>query len=182
VNLLILQRLTPENLNAVVELDRLCFGGLWTQEGYSRELDSSHSDLFGLFLPSSALLVGFGCLWSIVDEAHITILAVHPRYQRRGLGQALLVALLLSANGRGLERASLEVRASNNSAIFLYQKFGFETAGRRKRYYQDTGEDALILWRGDLQDPKFIDDLAIWQQKTSDRICQSTGFQLKYEL
>lgn len=182
MNLLILNRLTAEKLNAVVELDRLCFGGLWTLEGYQREVDSSHSDLFGLFLPFSSLLVGFGCLWSIVDEAHITILAVHPQHQSRGLGQAILVALLWSANRRGLERASLEVRASNKSAIALYQKFGFKTAGRRRKYYQDTGEDALILWRGDLQEPEFIDTLATWQQEASDRIFRSTGYQLQLDL
>lgn len=181
MNFLILNRLTSEKLNAVVELDRLCFGGLWTLEGYQREINSSHSDLFGLFLPSS-LLVGFGCLWSIVDEAHITILAVHPQHQRQGLGQAILVALLWSANHRGLERASLEVRASNKSAIALYQKFGFKTAGRRRKYYQDTGEDALILWRGDLQEPEFIETLATWQQEASDRIFRSTGYQLQLGL
>lgn len=179
---IILNRLTAEKLNAVVELDRLCFGGLWTLEGYQREVNSSHSDLLGLFLPFSPVLVGFGCLWSIVDEAHITILAVHPRYQRQGIGQVILVALLLSAHYRGLERASLEVRASNQSAIALYQKFGFKTAGRRRRYYQDTGEDALILWRGDLQAPEFFDNLATWQQEASDRIFRSTGYQLQIDL
>lgn len=180
MNLLILNRLTPEKLNAVVELDRLCFGGLWTYEGYSRELDSSHSDLFCLSLPS--LLVGFGCLWSIVDEAHITILAVHPHYQRQGMGQAMLVALLKSAHHRGLERASLEVSSSNNSAIALYEKFGFKTAGLRKRYYQATGEDALILWRSGLQSPEFSSNLATWQQIARDRIYQATGYELKPQL
>ncbi|HCF26180.1 MAG TPA: ribosomal-protein-alanine N-acetyltransferase RimI, partial [Cyanobacteria bacterium UBA11049] len=138
-------------LSAVLELDNLCFGGLWTQEGYQRELDSPNSVLLGLFLEDSGQgdlatrkledkekikensppLLSMGCFWEIVDEAHITLLAVHPRYQRQGLGQAMLFALIAEAGWRGLERATLEVRASNQSALSLYQKFGFKIAGRR---------------------------------------------------
>jgi ribosomal-protein-alanine N-acetyltransferase len=111
-----------------------------------------------------------GCLWAILDEAHITILVVHPDYQRQGLGQAMLLALLQVASDRGLERATLEVRASNQPALSLYQKFGFKIAGRRRRYYKDTNEDALILWRGDLQQPDFYNTVVTWQQSVSDRL------------
>ncbi|WP_017741510.1 ribosomal protein S18-alanine N-acetyltransferase [Scytonema hofmannii] len=144
--------LTSTDLSAMLDLDRACFGGLWTHQGYQRELDSPNSELLGLFSPLSVVkLLGMGCFWSILDEAHITILAVHPQYQRRGLGQTLLYSLLRLACDRGLERATLEVRASNSAAIALYQKFGFQTAGLRRRYYKDNNEDALILWLGNLQ-------------------------------
>ncbi|AFY46029.1 ribosomal-protein-alanine acetyltransferase [Nostoc sp. PCC 7524] len=156
--------LTSEDLSVILELDQACFGGLWTMEGYQRELDSPNSDLLGIFAPhSSRKLLGMGCFWSILEEAHITIVAVHPQYHRRGLGQALLYFLLKTASDRGLERATLEVRASNLAAISLYQKFGFKTAGRRRRYYQDNGEDALILWLSDLQDRSFPEKLQHWQ-------------------
>ncbi|GAA6616787.1 ribosomal protein S18-alanine N-acetyltransferase [Scytonema sp. NUACC26] len=139
--------LTSADLSAILDLDRICFGGLWTMEGYQRELDSPNSELLGLFSPLTVVkLLGIGCFWSILDEAHITILAVHPQYQRRGLGQTLLYSLLKLACDRRLERATLEVRASNSAAIALYQKFGFQTAGLRRRYYKDNDEDALILW------------------------------------
>ena len=111
-----------------------------------------------------------GCFWAILDEAHITLLAVHPQYQRQGLGQAMLLALLVAASDRGLERATLEVRASNHSALSLYQKFGFKLAGRRRRYYKDTNEDGLILWRGDLQQPEFQSTLATWYKIVRDRL------------
>lgn len=147
-----LRSLTTNDLSAILELDQACFGGLWTMDGYQRELDSPNSELLGLFAPLSSIqLLGMGCFWSIVDEAHITILAIHPQYHRQGLGQALLYALLKTAGDRGLERATLEVRASNLAAISLYQKFGFKTAGLRRRYYKDNGEDALILWLSELQ-------------------------------
>ncbi|NJN57619.1 MAG: ribosomal protein S18-alanine N-acetyltransferase [Leptolyngbyaceae cyanobacterium SL_5_9] len=122
---------------------------------------------------STPPLLGIGCLWAILEEAHITILAVHPDYQRQGLGQILLWALLRSAWQRGLEWATLEVRASNRAAIALYQKFGFSEVGRRRRYYQDSGEDALILWHKGLQRPDFQQTLKIWQSQIGDRLCQS---------
>ncbi|MEH2162620.1 MAG: ribosomal protein S18-alanine N-acetyltransferase [Nostoc sp.] len=167
--------LTADHLSAILELDQACFGGLWTLEGYKRELDSPNSDLLGLFSPStSTSLLGMGCFWSILDEAHITILAVHPEYHRQGLGQALLYSLIKTACDRRLERATLEVRASNLTAISLYQKFGFKTAGRRRGYYQDNGEDALILWLPDLQYSKFKATLDQWYSMISDRLDKSS--------
>lgn len=168
-------------------------------DGYRRELDSPNSDLLVLqreakgrrqevekvgeaekieeltppvVPPPFPTLLGFGCLWAIADEAHITILAIHPEYRRQGLGQALLVALLKSAWQRELKWATLEVRASNQAAISLYQQFGFQEAGRRKRYYQDNGEDALILWRSGLQHPEFLQTLKDWQRQVDDRLQQ----------
>jgi ribosomal-protein-alanine N-acetyltransferase len=122
-----------------------------------------------------------GCQWAILEEAHITILAVHPHCQGQGLGQALLISLLMAAYDRGLERATLEVRASNKPALSLYQKFGFKTAGRRRRYYKDTGEDALILWCGDLQQPESQKTLAMWHSSVCDRLVLA-GWDLQMNL
>ena len=181
VTLLELKRLSREHLNAVVELDQLCFGGLWTLSGYQRELDSPNSDLLGLFVPAGPhFLVGIGCFWAILDEAHITILAVHPQYQRQGLGQALLYSLLTLATDCGLERATLEVGASNSAAVSLYQKYGFITAGRRRGYYKNTGEDALILWRGGRQHPEFTQTLANWERILRCRLYVA-GWELQIE-
>lgn len=190
-----LQLLTVDQLPAVVELDQRCLGGLWTIDGYQREIDSPNSDLIiwtrvnenenletnpkELQFPKIVLkntsisqheVIGIGCLWAILEEAHITILAIDPDYQGKGLGEALLFQLLVSAWKRKLERATLEVKVSNQRAINLYQKFGFKEAGRRKGYYQDTGEDALILWRGDLHRPHFPQVLHQWYQEISLRL------------
>lgn len=189
-----LQPLTEHQLTAVVELDQKCLGGMWKIDGYRREIHSPNSDLLiwkretanqtqeqtGKFKISTIELdeseeplpdvVGLGCSWAILEEAHITILAVHPNYQSQGLGQALLFALLVSAWERKLERATLEVRVSNQAAIKLYEKFGFQEAGRRKRYYQDTGEDALILWRSRLHNPEFEQTLTQWYQQICSRL------------
>ncbi|NEO25351.1 MAG: ribosomal protein S18-alanine N-acetyltransferase [Kamptonema sp. SIO4C4] len=190
-----LQPLTQAQLEAVVELDQVCLGGLWTLEGYQRELESPNSELLVLSVPSAESkeaglsrpktkkrtkkrtkktkippLLGVGCFWAILEEAHITLLAIHPDYHRQGLGQLLLLALLDKGVKRGLERATLEVRASNEAAIALYGKFGFRIAGRRKGYYPKTQEDALILWLGGLQEQKFRENLTIWQQQMRDRL------------
>ncbi|MES1023831.1 ribosomal protein S18-alanine N-acetyltransferase [Gloeocapsa sp. BRSZ] len=182
MTLLELKFLAPEHLNAALELDQACFGGLWTLEAYQRELDSPNSDLIGLINPFEPhSLLGMGCVWAILEEAHITILAVHPQYQRQGFGQALLYGLLSVAEERGLERATLEVRVSNDAAIALYQKFGFKTAGRRKRYYKDTGEDALILWHGGLAQPDFSQTLASWEYQIQTRLARC-GWKLEIAL
>lgn len=196
-----LRSLTPSLLPAALELDQRCFGGLWTAEGYQRELESPNSELLVLvedkgqrtgdrgqgtevsdsIQPSdqdkdsllTPHLIGLGCYWAILEEAHITILAIDPAYQRQGLGQVLLYTLLASAHQRGLERATLEVRISNQSAIALYTKFGFREAGRRRKYYQDTGEDALVLWRGGLNSPEFPQILVNWWKESHDRLQRS---------
>lgn len=207
MTLLELKPLTREQLTAALELDQLCFGGLWTRSGYERELDSPNSQLLILeadsgdqksgvapqqsplltqnLLPpdlktvpkASKELVGLGCFWSILEEAHITILAVHPNYQRQGLGQLLLYALLWQAKECLLEWATLEVKPSNQAALGLYHKFGFTPAGRRRGYYQDTGEDALILWRGGLQKPEFEQTLATCYQEVESELALG-GWQL----
>lgn len=144
--------LNEQLLPAVLELDQICLGGLWTEAGYRREIDSPNSDLLALFAEhqTERQVIGLGCLWAILEEAHITTLAIHPDYHRQRLGQLLLIQLLQSARQRHLTRATLEVRTSNQPALKLYKKFGFRTAGRRKRYYSDN-EDALILWSSQLQ-------------------------------
>jgi [ribosomal protein S18]-alanine N-acetyltransferase len=169
-----LKPLTNDDLSSVLEIDKACFGGLWTLSGYQREIDSPNSDLIGIFstLPPVKLL-GIGCFWSILEEAHITLVAVHPQYQHQGFGQVLVYSLLVTAMRRGLERATLEVRASNQTAISLYQKFGFKTAGRRRRYYQDNDEDALILWLSGLQSPQIQENLTNWQQNMTQRLLKS---------
>jgi ribosomal-protein-alanine N-acetyltransferase len=205
----------------LVALDQRTLGGLWSAEGYQREIDSPNSCLLmlvhrpfgterterGLSTPSKdganrslglgsaagglsggdreGNLLGLGCYWAILDEAHITVLAVDPRYQRRGLGQWLLTNLLVDAcdgqglaleDNRALTRATLEVRPSNSRALVLYESFGFETLGRRRRYYAD-GEDALILWQNSLKTAEFRDQLQ-QRQVTASRRLERQGWQI----
>ncbi len=180
--------LTCDFLPEILQLDEQCFGGLWSQDAYEREIDSPNSILVGLVdqgptepAPSELAagsasnipkLLAVGCLWAICEEAHITILAVHPQYRRQGFGQAVLGGMLEWARQRGQEWATLEVRASNSAAISLYDAFEFQALGRRRRYYPHTGEDALILWRKGLQTPEFEAILDRSHQQTLSRLRQ----------
>ena len=93
-----------------------------------------------------AAIVGFAGLWLMVDEAHITTIALHPDYRGRGLGELLLVNLIDISYKIGAKWVTLEVRVSNSTAQNLYRKYGFREAGLRRRYYSDNQEDALIMW------------------------------------
>ncbi|MBE7382846.1 MAG: ribosomal protein S18-alanine N-acetyltransferase [Leptolyngbya sp. SIO1E4] len=174
------RRLTPLDLPMVLALDQACFGGLWSQAGYQRELDSPNSDLLVLTVDapsqSTGKIVGVGCLWAILEEAHITLLGVAPAYRRQGLGQWLLIHLLRSACDRKLTHATLEVRKSNKQARSLYEKFGFQVAGERRRYYPDN-EDALILWKSGLQTSIFEATLQVWTREFASKL-QLQGWQL----
>lgn len=148
-----LKFLEVEDLPQVIELDQICFGGFWSLEGYTREIKSPNSTLLIITIPDeeNKKVIGLGCLWAILEEAHISLLAIHPDFQGRGLGKLLLLSLLKDAVNRKLERATLEVKETNIKALSLYEKFGFKIAGKRKKYYSNTGEDALVLWCKDLE-------------------------------
>jgi [ribosomal protein S18]-alanine N-acetyltransferase len=162
---LTLQPLPKILLPDAVALDQATLGGLWNTDGYQQEFERPSSDLLGLWQlsdinsHSKSLLWGMGCGWTILDETHLVLLAVHSDFRQQGLGGAILLELLTYARNRGSNYATLEVRASNQAAIALYEKFGFQTAGRRPNYYRDASsndsEDALILWRSGLQTADF---------------------------
>lgn len=172
---LTIKLLTVAKVLEVVELDQICLGGLWKAEAYLREIESDKSTLITLCVEQSRFeqqpqVIGMGCLWSIVDEAHITLLGIHPDYRHQGLGQLLLLTLLEDAIARRLERATLEVNEHNLAAINLYQKYGFEIAGSRKNYYQPAGDAALILWLKGIQQDAFKSSLRQWRQGLEDRL------------
>ena len=102
-----------------------------------------------------ASLLGYGGFWVVLDEAHICTLALRSEWRGRGLGELLLVSLIERAIGRQAQIVTLEVRVSNVVAQSLYKKYGFEIVGRRKRYYSDNREDALIMTVGPIVAPEY---------------------------
>lgn len=167
--------ISVDEIESIVTLDRLCFGGLWSIDSYRRELSNENSHFLAITVnpnlePETNGIIGFGCFWAILDEAHITLLGIHPQYQGQGLGQLLLCSLLDRARKIEMARATLEVRASNLGALHIYEKYGFQTVGRRKKYYQDTGEDGVIMWRGGLQHPHFSQELQDWMTIIHDAL------------
>jgi len=164
--------LTRDLLSQVKAIDQASLGDFWSLSAYEQELASPYSTLLGA-IANRQLLLGFGCLWRVAEEAHLTMLVVHPDYQGQGLGKYLLWGLLQEAVNRQAEWAVLEVRESNYRALHLYQYFGFVEVGRRKHYYQDTGESALVLWRKGLLLPEFADQLQTWQSAIQHQLLQN---------
>jgi ribosomal-protein-alanine N-acetyltransferase len=118
----------------------------------------------------AAPVLGYGGFWMIVDEAHISTLAVDPDWQGRGLGELILVALIEAALLRGAGEATLEVRASNVVAQNLYRKHAFVQVGRRKGYYTDNREDALIMTTPRLDEPRYVARYAARKARLRERL------------
>jgi ribosomal-protein-alanine N-acetyltransferase len=154
-----------EEIPEVMAIDRLSFRSPWSEISYRSEI--SNSAAYYLVARIGGRVVGYAGAWLVVDEAHITTLGVHPDFRRRGIGERLLVAILTEARGRGVRRASLEVRESNRAATGLYEKYGFHPIARRKAYYRDTGEDAVVMGVLDLASPAYDRLLA---ERTAARV------------
>lgn len=134
-----------EDLDRVMEIETLAFKTPWLRASFENEL--LMNNLARYFVCEVAGVVGaYIGFWHIVDEGHITNVAVHPDYRRQGLAKALIEALISHARGQGIVALTLEVRVSNREAISLYEGYGFVGQGIRPKYYQDTNEDALIMW------------------------------------
>ena len=138
------RNLTPEHLQACLGLDRASLGGLWSAAQWRTELADPRRPGMGIWQADTLLAMASG--WLVVDELHITAVAVHPQQRRRGLGRRVLAALLLEGSAQGAAHATLEVAASNGAALALYGRCGFSTAGIRRGYYRN-GDDALVQWR-----------------------------------
>ena len=136
------------NLNdvpAIVEIEHEAFTAPWSAEAFRNELTNN---LFAKYmvLEHEGAIVGYGGMWLIIDEAHVTNIAIRERHQGQGLGKALLRELMITAHFLGARRMTLEVRVSNERAQSLYRKMGFAPSGVRPNYYSDNLEDALIMW------------------------------------
>ena len=136
--------MTVADLPAVHAIERASFSVPWPDDAYRNELLTNRLASY-VVARADGEVVGFGGLWVMVDEAHITTFAVEPRWRRRGVGEWILLALLDRAVARQAREATLEVRLSNMPARRLYEKYGFRPVGIRPRYYSDNGEDALIM-------------------------------------
>ncbi len=143
-----------EDIPEVLEIERQSFSTPWPKDAYRRELLENRTACY-LVARENGAVVGYAGMWVVSEEAHITTIAVDPKQRRRGIGKRLLVALVEEARARGARWLTLEVRRSNHAAQALYRKFGFREVHVRPRYYSDNGEDALIMWTGNIWEEPF---------------------------
>lgn len=149
--------MTAADIDEVLEIERLCFPTPWSREAFRIEIEQNRCAHYFVAVCQDKI-VGYGGMWVIIDEAHITNVAVHPSYRGRGIGEAIMRSLIEAAISLGAARMTLEVRVSNKIAQNLYEKLGFRAVGIRKRYYSNNNEDALIMWNEHIRD--FARDLA----------------------
>ena len=140
------RRATLADVPRMAELETLCFADPWSEDALRSELSGLNKVVY-VAAEADGVVVGYAGIWVILDEGHITNVAVHPDYRRCGIGREIVTRLLAFSEEEGVEQQTLEVRPSNSGAIALYEGLDFQLAGRRKGYYADNHEDALIYWR-----------------------------------
>ncbi len=138
--------MAPEHLDHVIRIEQVSFTLPWSRESFLGEIQANdHATYVVALRPGSSQVLGYAGMWLVLNEAHITTLAVDPQHRRKNIASLLLGRLMREAFLKGGRIMFLEVRDSNTDARKLYEKFRFKIRGRRKQYYSD--EDALVMSR-----------------------------------
>lgn len=144
------------DIDSIMEIESSVYGEHhWSRDGFESEIKTDIGNYFSLFDASNDRLIGYGGFWNIFDEGHITTVAISKDYQGKGLSEVLIQKFIDVGYEKDLKWFTLEVRVSNIAAFKLYKKYLFETCGIRPKYYQDTQEDALIMWTENIQNDRF---------------------------
>ena len=149
-----LEQMRLEDLSRVLEIEQESFRTPWPRDAYTHELNENRLASY-IVARFEGQVVGYAGMWVILDEAHITTIAVDPHYRGQHIGERLLIGLIETALARGARWMTLEVRTSNQTAQALYKKYGFKEIGLRKGYYSDNREDAIVMWTGNLRELDF---------------------------
>ena len=164
------RRMTLDDLDALISIEQVSFPTPWSIGTYQREITRGLYGSYWVVCPgqnartSAPPVLAYGGMWRTGEEAHITTIAVHPEWRRRGLGEWTLLNLINVARTGGAEIVTLEVRDSNDAAIRLYGKLGFQMVGMRRGYYMDTKEDARLMTLFAVDQP------ATWRRLLQERI------------
>jgi ribosomal-protein-alanine N-acetyltransferase len=139
-----IRRMTIDDVTAVVELDQKSFSLPWPERSFRFELTDNPASRCWV-AEVDGKIVGMIVVWLLVNEAHIATIATHPDFRRKGIAKRLLSHALRHLMDEGARSSFLEVRESNLAAQDMYRKFGYEETGRRRRYYKDNDEDAILM-------------------------------------
>ncbi len=138
---------SERDIDDLLRIESIAFTRPWTREMYLSELEHRDVSFFYIARDPVGEAIGFCSWWLVLDEVHVNNFAVLPEHRRAGVASRLLERVLADGAARGANRATLEVRRSNEAALRLYEKFGFAVTAVRRNYYSHPEEDALILWR-----------------------------------
>ncbi|NTW70877.1 MAG: ribosomal protein S18-alanine N-acetyltransferase [Eubacteriaceae bacterium] len=137
--------MTESDVEEIAKLEKLSFALPWTESMLWDELENPIAEYTVMKIDGK--LAGYGGMWHILEEGHITNIAVSPDFRKSGFGKMLLDEMIRKAEAKEISSFTLEVRRSNTDAVDLYKRAGFIEAGVRKGYYTDNNEDAIIMWR-----------------------------------
>ncbi|MGP7819577.1 ribosomal protein S18-alanine N-acetyltransferase [Niallia sp. 01092] len=137
--------MTVEDIEEIYTIETMSFTTPWSKEAFYNELTQNRFAAY-VVIEHNKHLVGYCGVWIVVDEAHITNIAILPEYRGIKLGEKLLKKIMQEAKNKGAVTMTLEVRVSNKIAQNLYRKLGFQDGAIRKNYYTDNQEDALVMW------------------------------------
>jgi ribosomal-protein-alanine N-acetyltransferase len=152
--------MTSADIAAVLHIEALSFASAWPQNAFVNEIrDNKLAHYFVGRLDGE--IVAYGGIWVILEDSHVTTIAVHPDFRGRKLGEELLVHLLEEAIAARASWITLEVRESNTTAQRLYRKYGFTVVSTRRGYYSDNNENALVMWAGNLKGPLYANRLTV---------------------
>lgn len=153
-----------EDIEYVSRLERRCYTLPWSSSAYVTEVGNSNA-YYTVAILADGTITGYAGMWVIMDELHMTTIAVDPSVRGLKIGERLLIDVIREGIKRGAERATLEVRERNTVAHNLYLKYGFEDVAVRKNYYSDNGENAIIMWANDLILPAYQAMLADYEAR-----------------
>ncbi|MFP7299944.1 ribosomal protein S18-alanine N-acetyltransferase [Neobacillus niacini] len=134
-----------EDIDQILEVEHASFATPWSRDAFFNEINNNKFAVY-IVLEEDLKIIGYVGAWVVIDEAHVTNVAVLPEYRGRKLGEALLRKMMKLAKDMGARSMTLEVRVTNHVAQSLYRKLGFQNGGIRKNYYSDNQEDALVMW------------------------------------
>ncbi len=149
----LIRRMTPEDCEQVYTIEKNTFARPWTLKDFEHEMKENPAARY-LVAESDGVIIAYAGIWIILDESHITNIAVSKEFRGMGIGKHITGKLLQYASNLGSRYTTLEVRKSNLTAQNLYRSLGFEKVGIRKKYYEDNGEDALIMVLADMPEPE----------------------------
>ena len=139
------RRMTTDDIEQVLNVEKQSFTLPWSREAFFNELTRNQYAVY-MVIEDEGKIVGYCGTWIVIDESHITNIAILPEYRGQKLGEALFRKMIEISRSVGVVRMTLEVRVSNHVAISLYEKLGFQKGGIRKNYYTDNHEDAYVMW------------------------------------
>jgi [ribosomal protein S18]-alanine N-acetyltransferase len=145
VDSFVFRYMKEEDIDQILEVEHASFATPWSRDAFYNEIYNNKFAVY-IVLEEDEKIIGYVGAWVVIDEAHVTNLAILPSYRGKKLGEALLRKMMAVAKDMGARSMTLEVRVTNNVAQSLYRKLGFQNGGIRKNYYSDNQEDALVMW------------------------------------